>query len=125
MSETRHTALVIDDSRATRRLLGALLRDLGFAVIEAGDAREGFARLPRLRPRDLVLVDWNMPGEDGCAFVRAVRARPRYDPLRLMMVTSEAELDKVAQALEAGADEFAMKPVTREVMADKLKLLGY
>jgi len=69
-------------------------------------------------------VDWNMPEMDGLAFVRAVRAEPRYAGLRLMMVTTENELPRLTSALEAGADEYVMKPFTREVIREKLGLLG-
>jgi two-component system chemotaxis response regulator CheY len=72
----------------------------------------------------LVLVDWNMPEMDGLAFVRAVRANPEHAGLRLMMITTQTEMVRVATALEAGADEYLMKPFTAEVLLDKLGILG-
>jgi two-component system chemotaxis response regulator CheY len=116
-------ALVIDDSRTIRSILGKTLRRLGYDVAEAGDGREALARLKELGKCDLALVDWNMPEMDGLAFVKAVRADGAYADLRLMMVTTENELSRVATALEAGADEYIMKPFTEEVLLDKLALL--
>ena len=116
--------LVIDDSLAMRAMLKRILRDSGFEVIEAGNGGEG---LERLRGRDdiqVVLVDWCMPGMDGCDCVRAVRAADRHRELPMMMVTAEAEPDQIAKALAAGADEYVMKPFTRDAVLEKLNLLG-
>ena len=73
---------------------------------------------------DLVLVDWNMPNMSGVDFVRAVRAIRQYDSLPLVMVTTNTELDQIASALEAGANEYIMKPFTQDVIRGKLELLG-
>jgi len=69
-------------------------------------------------------VDWNMPEMTGIEFVQAVRAKPEYDGMKLMMVTTETEMSQVSVALEAGANEYAMKPFTKEVLHDKLTMLG-
>lgn len=119
----RH-ALVVDDSRATRALLRRLLANHGFTVEEAGDGMEGMARLASSGPFDLALVDWNMPTMDGLAFIKAVRADPDHERLRLVMVTSENDPRHIARALMAGADEYAMKPLTAPALADKLELVG-
>jgi len=70
-------------------------------------------------------VDWNMPEMDGIAFVRAVRADPGYDALPLMMVTTNSELDHVSTALDAGANEYIMKPFNGDMVKEKLELLGF
>ncbi len=116
--------LVIDDSRATRAFLRTILRSLGFEVTEAGDGRDGLRRLEQLGRPDLVLVDWNMPVMDGITFLRAVRADDRYAGLPLLMVTTEGDVGRISQALEAGASEYVMKPFDREVIREKLQLLG-
>ena len=115
-------ALVVDDSRAMRALIGQVLKKLGFEVIDAGNGREALSRLAE-KP-DLALVDWHMPEMDGLAFVRAVRADPANAALRIMMVTTETEMGQMATALEAGANEYIMKPFTRDVIEQKLALLG-
>jgi two-component system chemotaxis response regulator CheY len=117
-------ALVIDDSRAMRAILGQMLRQTGFEVAEAGNGREGLERLRQLERADVALVDWNMPEMNGFEFVRAVRADPAYRELRLVMVTTETEASQVTSALEAGANEYVMKPFNRDVIVEKLGLLG-
>lgn len=117
-------ALVIDDSRATRTILKQILKEIGFEVSEAGHGREALERLKEIGAPDLALVDWNMPEMDGFEFVRAVRADHAYDSMRLMMVTTETEMEQVAKALEAGANEYVMKPFTKDVILEKLDLLG-
>ncbi len=117
-------ALVVDDSRATRTILRQILKEIGFEVSEAGHGREALERLKEIGTPDLALVDWNMPEMNGFEFVRAVRADHAYDSMRLMMVTTETKMEQVAKALEAGANEYVMKPFTKDVILEKLDLLG-
>ncbi|MBX9582816.1 MAG: response regulator [Gemmataceae bacterium] len=117
-------ALVVDDSRTVRLVVGKLLRDVGFDVVEAADGRAALDQL-RLHPGvGLVLVDWNMPVMNGLEFVAAVRADRAFDPVRVMMVTTETEPEQVRRALAAGANEYLMKPFNRDVLVAKLGLLG-
>ncbi len=118
-------AIVIDDSSAMRRILRRSLENLGFSSIaEAGNGQEGLDCLELNPNPDIVLVDWNMPVMDGLQFVKAVRANPKYENLKLMMVTTETEPHRMAKALMSGVDEFVMKPFTQEILVDKLTLLG-
>ena len=117
-------ALVLDDSKAMRMILGRILTPLGFEVVGASDGHEGLEELKKMGTADLILVDWNMPRMNGLEFVKAVRADSAYDTVRIMMVTTETEIDNVAQALEAGANEYVMKPFTKEVVLEKLGILG-
>jgi len=118
-------ALVIDDSKAIRIILRRLLDELGFDVAEAADGREALARLAELQPPpDLVLVDWNMPEMNGLEFVREVRASDGNHDVTMVMVTTETESEQVVRALAAGANEYVMKPFTKDVLVDKLSLLG-
>jgi two-component system, chemotaxis family, chemotaxis protein CheY len=73
---------------------------------------------------DVMLVDWNMPEMNGYDFLRNVRSNPGYANIPFMMVTSETEMTQMSKALEAGANEYVMKPFTKEVITDKLSLLG-
>ncbi len=117
-------ALVIDDSRAVRRILRGFLVDLGYEVVEAGDGEEALRELKlSTTPVDVALVDWNMPKMSGLEFVKAVRANAQWDRLVLMMVTTETEIEKVAAALDAGANEYVMKPFTKDIIREKLELL--
>jgi two-component system, chemotaxis family, chemotaxis protein CheY len=120
-------AIVVDDSRAMRMLMARLLKDIGFAVDEAGDGSEALDRLRErlsVEPVQLALIDWNMPEMSGIELVEAVRADPAFASLRIVMVTTETELSQVTRALEAGADEYLMKPFTRDDVIGKLDLLG-
>lgn len=117
-------ALIVDDSRAMRTMLRKILVDLGFDVLEAGHGVEGLERLHETGAVDVCLVDWNMPEMDGLEFVRAMRAERAYADVKVMMVTAENDMAKMARALMAGADEYAMKPLTRDAIAEKLELLG-
>jgi two-component system chemotaxis response regulator CheY len=116
-------ALVIDDSRAVRLIIGKILRELGIDVIEASNGREALQRMSENPDVELVLVDWNMPEMNGLDYVRAVRSQREYDPVRIMMVTSEAEQEQVLRAIDAGANEYLMKPFTKEVLIAKLSLM--
>src|SRR4051812_13207747 len=113
-------ALVIDDSRTVRAIIGQILREVGLEVVEAGNGREGLDRLRDDPAVELVLVDWNMPVMDGLEFIRAVRAERAYDAVRIMMVTTETEQEQVIRALDAGANEYVMKPFTRDILVAKL-----
>jgi two-component system chemotaxis response regulator CheY len=117
-------ALVLDDSRAMRTILGRILAELGFEVVEAGDGREALARLQDHPELELALVDWNLPVMSGLDFVREVRSQPSFDRMRLLMVTTETELERVSLALDAGADEYIMKPFSKEMLVEKLGLIG-
>jgi two-component system chemotaxis response regulator CheY len=116
-------ALVIDDSRTVRAIIGKYLRDEGLEVVEAANGREGLERLRQPPGVELVLVDWNMPEMNGLDFIKAVRSDRAYDPVRIMMVTTETEQGQVIRALEAGANEYVMKPFTREILVAKLSLM--
>ena len=118
-------ALVIDDSRAMRALLARILGEIGFAVAEAGNGREGLEHLRTQSVPDVVLVDWNMPEMSGMEFVEAVRANRDYDALRLIMVTTETEMTRVVKALGAGLDAYVMKPFTKEAVVEQLERIGF
>ena len=117
-------ALVIDDSRAVRLIVGNILREQGFHVYVASHGKEGLERLGENSEIGLILVDWNMPVMDGLEFIQAVRKVRAWDSVRIVMVTTETESEQVQRAITAGADEYVMKPFTPEVLVAKLSLLG-
>lgn len=117
-------ALIIDDSRAMRRIVKRIVEPLGYEILEAGNGREGLEQL-HLNPGIVVVfVDWNMPEMNGLEFVESVRADLEFERLKLVMVTTETEPTRMARALMAGVDEFVMKPFTAEILLDKLRLIG-
>ena len=121
----KEVVMVIDDSRAMRTILAGQLEDMGFETIEACDGKNALEVLAS-RPDMpvLALVDWNMPVMNGLEFIGAVRANDRLRPLKLLVVTSEAEVGHMMEALAAGADEYLMKPFAGEALRSKMSLLG-
>ena len=117
-------ALVVDDSRAMRSIIGKLLRELGFEVFEATSGLDALVRIRQIEALTLVLVDWNMPEMDGCEFLKRVREEPAFHDIPIMMVTTESEMEQVAVALDAGANEYLMKPFDKQGLLEKLLLLG-
>ena len=115
--------LVVDDSRVIRRVAVDMLKDLGFAVAEA---EHGLAAVEFCRTRvpDFVLLDWNMPEMDGITCLRKLRAMALEPRPAVVMCTTESGMPKICEALEAGADEYIMKPYDRDVLLDKLEQLG-
>lgn len=118
-------ALVVDDSRATRMILRSALKQEGFEVFEAGDGRQALEELRKVGTVELALVDWNMPVMTGYELICEVRADKTYDGMAIMMVTTESESSQVQRALDAGANEYVMKPFTADVLREKLLLLGF
>jgi two-component system chemotaxis response regulator CheY len=117
-------ALVVDDSRAIRSIIGKTVKELGFELFEAGHGREALERLAEVGKVDLILVDWNMPEMDGFDFLVAARQNPAWKDTVIMMVTTETEMSQMQRALDAGANEYVMKPFTKDVLREKLQLVG-
>jgi len=121
-------ALIVDDSKTMRRIVGKVVKESGFdTILEAENGQEALTRLRDCAadtPFALALVDWNMPVMDGLTFVQAARAEG-FSELPIIMITTEASLEYVTRAMEAGANEYLMKPFTKESLRDKLALLGF
>jgi two-component system chemotaxis response regulator CheY len=122
---TRGKAMIVDDSRAMRMILRRTLNELGYSASEAGNGQEALTLLSQEASYpSLMLVDWNMPVMCGLDLVKAVRADSRYTGITLVMVTTETEIDHISQAIEAGANEYVMKPFTKELLEDKLRSMN-
>ena len=116
-------ALIVDDSRFVRDLLRGLLEEKGIECEEAVDGRAGLEHLHAATDFDLALVDWNMPVMNGLDMLTQMRAEG-FTGVKVMMVTTEAENDFIVRALDAGADEYLMKPFDDEALSEKLAMLG-
>jgi two-component system chemotaxis response regulator CheY len=114
--------LIVDDSRAMRSVIGRLVKKLGHETVEAGHGKEALEKLATGEHVDVALVDWNMPLMNGLELVQALRASANHANLPLLMVTSETEVERVVAAMEAGADEYLMKPFTDQELATKIEL---
>ena len=117
--------IVIDDSKAMRKILRKFLEDLDFSVLEAGNGREALEVLDSADSvPELALIDWNMPEMNGLEFVVEARKKPEWRNMTLVMVTTESEHSQIVKALASGAHEYVIKPFTKDGMIDKLALLG-
>ncbi|HWE86358.1 MAG TPA: response regulator [Terracidiphilus sp.] len=116
-------ALIVDDSRFSRRLLSQMLEREGMTGAEAADAEAGLELLRSQPGFDLLLVDWNMPGISGPEMIARARQEGMLG-LKILMVTTVAESECILEALDAGADEFLMKPFDAEGLREKLALMG-
>lgn len=118
-------ALIVDDSRTIRMILRKILVESGYETCEAGNGREALQVIDAEPGKlTLALVDWNMPEMNGYELLRELRSRPELSSLTIIMVTTEAELGHMSSALEAGANEYVMKPFTKEILKEKLYLTG-
>ncbi|HVN94614.1 MAG TPA: response regulator [Terracidiphilus sp.] len=118
-------ALVVDDSRAIRMLLVRTLKQIGYEVQEAANGREALAIIEAGNSGvNLVLADWNMPEMNGLELLKKVRQNPALSSLAVVMVTTETEIEQIAEAMQAGANEYVMKPFTQDILVEKLELAG-
>ncbi|HEX4038046.1 MAG TPA: response regulator [Acidobacteriaceae bacterium] len=117
-------ALVVDDSRFIRHYLHSLFAERGVECMEAADGQQGLDCLHNNGPFSVALVDWNMPVKSGFDLLQEARADPSFNDTKIVMVTTEAESDHIEAALEAGADEYLVKPFDQEGLFDKLRLAG-
>ena len=116
-------ALIVDDSRFVRGFLRGMLEERGMECAEAGDGQAGLDQIRAGTAFDLALVDWNMPVMNGLEMLQGLRAEG-FGTVKVMMVTTEAENDFIIRALDAGADEYLMKPFDDEALGEKLVMLG-
>jgi two-component system, chemotaxis family, chemotaxis protein CheY len=116
-------ALIVDDSRFLRSFVRGLLEEKGMECVEAADGQAGLEQLHAGESFDLALIDWNMPVMDGLEMLKKLRGEG-FSDVRVMMVTTEAENDHILRALDAGADEYLMKPFDDEALSEKLAMLG-
>jgi two-component system chemotaxis response regulator CheY len=117
------TCLIVDDSRIIRKVARRIVEGLGFEVDEAGDGAEALAYCATLMP-GVILLDWNMPVMDGLTFIRRLRAQPGGDRAKVLFCTIETDSVRIAEALEAGADEYVMKPFDGEILESKFAEAG-
>ena len=117
------TCLIVDDSSTMRSIARRMLRQLGYECDEASD---GAAALDRIRSNgaDLVLLDWEMPVMDGLETLKALRAEDWGRKPKVVMCTSLKDMDRMVAAINAGADEYVMKPYDAEILAGKLSAVG-
>lgn len=116
--------LLVDDSRAVRLAAGRMVRQLGFEVLEAEDGQDALRVVREQGPVDAVLLDWNMPVMDGLSFLKALRADRSVAQPKVVMCTTENDMQRIIEAIQAGANEYIMKPFNEDIVRDKLQEAG-
>jgi two-component system chemotaxis response regulator CheY len=113
-------ALVVDESLTMRMYLASLLERQGWRTELACDADDAWRALKANGRFDLATVDWDT-AIDGPSWIAAVRADPRFQQMRVLMVSARESVDEIEKALSAGADDYLMKPVTPAALWAKLR----
>ncbi len=123
MSYDGKKVLVVDDSSVMRQIIKKNLKELGFGDIT--DAEDGAAGLKKLGEGsiDLVVSDWNMPKMTGIEFLKAVRADANLKGTNFLMVTSEADKEKIMEAVEAGVNQYIVKPFNANQLEEKIQAI--
>jgi two-component system, chemotaxis family, chemotaxis protein CheY len=117
------TCLIVDDSSIIRKVARRILESLEFRIIEAENGEQAFEACQRELP-DAILLDWNMPKMDGYDFLRALRALPGGDRPKVVFCTTENDVAHIARALQAGANEYIMKPFDKDIVQEKFQEIG-
>jgi two-component system, chemotaxis family, chemotaxis protein CheY len=120
MPDYKMKILVVDDFSTMRRIVKNVLKQLGFENIE--EAEDGAQALAKMKNSSygFVVTDWNMPNMDGLDFFKATRTDPKLKEVPFLMVTAEAEKEKVIAAIQAGVNNYVVKPFTAEVFKEKM-----
>jgi two-component system chemotaxis response regulator CheY len=120
MMDTNMDVLVVDDASAMRRIVRGLLKELGFKNIREAD--NGQVALDELKKRkaDLVVSDWNMPEMSGIDLLRAIRSDEALKNIPVLMVTAEAKKENILAAIQAGVNNYIVKPFNAQTLQEKL-----
>jgi two-component system chemotaxis response regulator CheY len=119
----QHDCLIVDDSRVVRKAARRFMEGFGFTVREAADGQEALLTCRASLP-SIVLLDWNMPVMDGLAFLKAARAEFGAERPIVILCTTEIAFERIMEALDAGAQEYVMKPFDADILGGKLAQLG-
>ena len=117
------TCLVVDDSSVVRKIARRILEDLGFEIVEAEDGEKALEACKSAMPT-AILLDWNMPVTDGYEFLGNLRRMPGGDVPKVVFCTTENGMDHIARALDAGANEYIMKPFDKDIVTAKFQEVG-
>ncbi len=117
--------LIVDDFSTMRRIIKNILKQLGFENVEEAENGADAYEMLDAEKFDFIITDWNMPVMDGLGLLKKVRTDPALKHLPVLMVTAEAEKDKVVTAIQAGINNYIVKPFTPEVLKEKMdKIFG-
>lgn len=117
------SCLIVDDSKVIRMVARRILEDLEFDIVEAADGKEALEACQLDMP-DAILLDWNMPVMSGIDFLRTLRDRDDGQGPVVVFCTTENDLAHIREAMEAGANEYIMKPFDKEIIESKFVQVG-
>lgn len=115
--------LVVDDSRVVRKVARRIVEDLGFSCDEAEDGQKACDYCEKKMP-DVILLDWNMPIMSGIEFLERLRQMPQGDVPKVVFCTTENDMAHIQRAIQAGANEYIMKPFDSEIIQSKFSQIG-
>ncbi len=115
--------LVVDDFSTMRRIIKNILREIGYNNVEEAD--DGSTALEKLKGGgfDFVVTDWNMPNMPGIELLKAIRLDPVLKVTPVLMVTAEAAKENVVTAVQAGVDNYIVKPFTAAALKERIDLI--
>lgn len=117
------TCLIVDDSKVVRMVARKILEGLSFGIEEAQDGKDALSSCEKSMP-DVVLLDWNMPVMSGIEFLKALRAMDGVDQPVVVFCTTENDMAHIQQAIDAGANEYIMKPFDSDIIESKFTQVG-
>jgi len=116
--------LLVDDSRAVRMVGRRISSSIGLETYEAADGKQAMEMILQHPDIDVVLLDWNMPVMDGLTFLKTLREASLERQPVVVMCTTENDMSRIVEAMQAGANEYVMKPFTEDIIRDKLEETG-
>ncbi|MCG3117632.1 MAG: chemotaxis response regulator CheY [Candidatus Manganitrophus sp. SA1] len=120
MPDPNMKILVVDDMSSMRRIIKNTLKQLGYPNTDEAEDGDKALEMVRNAPFDLVVSDWNMPNMNGLDLLKAIRQDPKLSALPVLMVTTEAEMDHILEAIRSGVNSYILKPFTPETMKEKI-----
>lgn len=117
------TCLVVDDSRVVRKVARRIIEELGFECVEAEDGLVACTKCEESMP-EAILLDWNMPNMSGIEFLEALRKMPGGQGPKVVFCTTENDMDHIQRAMNAGANEYIMKPFDSDIIQSKFSQIG-
>jgi two-component system chemotaxis response regulator CheY len=115
--------LIVDDSKVVRKLARGMIEPMGFSIEEAEHGQAALDQCLKAMP-DFILLDWNMPVMDGLEFLKRLRASPGGDAPKVIFCSTENDLSHILKGMEAGANEYVMKPFDSAILRDKMVMAG-
>lgn len=121
MMDLKMKILVVDDFSTMRRIVKNILKQIGFSNID--EAEDGNNALVKLKQDkyDMVVSDWNMPNMTGLDLLKAIRADGVINKTPVLMVTAEAKKENVLEAIQAGVNNYIVKPFTADTLKEKIE----